>query len=272
MFHKEWWFGLKYSKEFIEENERLKKLDKEALDEQLRNMSTEELLDRLSLSIDQELGEDNILTSEEIDAQVEKIMQLASAQNKPSTVKRFKNTKKMTFLVAAVIVMISLISVIAVASTHDIDIKNGVVSYFRETLSVRFLKDNENENFMTASEVELDLYHHGFVDAKIPMYFFEDGWISEKPKYTQDDSCNQVSLIFKNGDITFSLRISNGENGQKFSGLENAITVEIEDKKFYVLDHGNNSSQILYFYNDYGYDIHSYISYEKMIEFAKRIN
>lgn len=263
---------MKYSKEFIEENERLKKLDKEALDEQLCKMSSEELLNRLSLSIDQKLGENNIHTDEEIESQVEQIMQHASAQNKTNSVKKFKNTKKMTFLVAAVIVVISLMSVIAVASTHEFDIKNGVITFFKETLSVRFLKDNENEGSMSASEIELDLHQHGFVDAKIPMFFFEEEWTSKKPKYTQSDLCNQVSLIFTNVDTSFSITILKEENEQHFSDLENAKTINSKGLPVYVFDHGQGLTQAIYFYNDYGYDIATYISYEKMIEFAKKIN
>ena len=267
---------LKYSKEFIEENERLKKLDKEALDEQLRNMSTDELLDRLSLSIEQELGEDDLLTSEEIEANVAKIMQLTSEDEKPNNIKKFRRTKKSIILAAVIVVIMSLAVIATTASNHNFDIKNGVVSLLQDKLSVKVYDDAEDVEFLSMSEIESDLHKHGFEYMKLSAYFFEGEWKASKPEYSSSEAIEKVVFDLYNSNYSFTVHIYNG-NTEKlnlfdFSGVENGTTIELDDLSINVYDHGNNRSEIIYNYNGYIYDINSYISYDLMKEVAENFH
>lgn len=265
---------MKYSKEFIEENEQLKKLDKEALDEQLRNMSTDELLDRMNLSIEQELSEDDLLTPEEIEDNVARIMQLASEDEKPKNIRKFRRTKKSIILAAVIVVIISLAVFATTASNNSFDIKNGVVSFLQDKLSVKVYDDVEDEEY-SVTEVEVDLHKNGF-DVKIPSFFFEGEWKASKPIYENQQKKQAVNFFLKSDKLSFATTIIKDEKQNLdtfgFSGVENGTTIELNDLSINVYDHGNNRSEIIYNYNGYIYDITSYISYDLMKEVAENFH
>lgn len=268
---------LKYSEEFIESTERLKELDDEVLDKRLREMSNDELCERLNFFVDQELGEENIHTTEEIDARVKKIMELADKKGnkKPQNIKKFRHSKRPIILAAAIVVLISLFAIAGSAAKNDFDIKNGIVSFFEDKLSVK-LVDEEDADYMSVSDVELDLFNHGFEDIKFPSYFFEGEWKASKTEYYNNNAFNQVTVQLNKDDLLFTINIYSGDidknNTFDFSGVENATTIELDNFSINVYDHGNSWSQIVYNYNGYRYDISSHISYDVMKKIAENFH
>lgn len=268
---------LKYSEEFIESTERLKELDDEVLDKRLREMSNDELCERLNFFVDQELGEENIHTTEEIDARVKKIMELADKKGnkKPQNIKKFRYSKRPIILAAAIVVLVSLFAIAGSAAKNDFDIKNGIVSFFEDKLSVK-LVDEEDAGYMSFSDMLDDLHNHNFVDEKLPSYFFEGEWKASKPVYYNNSSHSQVTVELHKDELLFTLSISTDNtekhNQYDFSGVENATTIKFDDLSINVYDHGNNRSQTSYDYNGYTYDISSHISYDLMKDIAKNFH
>lgn len=269
---------MKYSKEFLETNARLKTLDKEALNDELNKMTFDELLAHRDYMIREELGEENLIPEERRQEQIKKLQQMtrepSAAEVKPIRIHSHRTVKRIVALAAAIVVLISVFVVAAVASKRDFSILNGTVRFEDGKVYVRFSKNDDAT--MTLAELETDLREHGFEDVKIPSYFYEIGCKTKNVVYTEESLSYLVSfeIEYQKEDYSFSI-ISHlnpdYSNNKTMYGTENGETIQQGDLYVNLFDHGDGRLEVSYFLNNYEYTIRSMQSYEKMKAIAQTI-
>lgn len=266
---------MKYSKEFLEANARLKTLDEETLNDELNKMSFDELLEHRDYMIQQELGEENQLSEEEAQEQIEELLQMTREPSideiQPIKIHTHRTGKRIAVLIAAILIMVSVFTVAAVASKRDFSILNGIVRFEDGKVYVKLLR-NPEESAMTLAELETDLREHGFEDVKLPGYFFGDGWWAEKPIYTNEKLWKKAEFNLTK-DKTYLVNTvqktnSNTDLDSVFNGVENGITIQRGNNSIYLFDHGNERSEMVYYYGDYRYEIIAHVPLDTMKEIA----
>lgn len=267
---------MKYSKEFLEANARLKTLDEETLNDELNKMSFDELLEHRDYMIQQELGEENQLSEEEAQEQIEELLQMtrepSTDEIQPIQIHTHRTGKRIAVLIAAILIMVSVFTVAAVASKRDFSILNGIVRFEDGKVYVKFSR-NPKESAMTLAELETDLREHGFEDVKFPGYFYGNGWWVEKPIYTVEELWEKVEFNLTKKEETYLVNIiqktnSNTDIESVFNGVENGDTIQKGNNSIYLFDHGNERSEMVYFYGDYKYEIIAHIPIKTMKEIA----
>ena len=253
---------MKYSKEFLETNARLKTLDKEALNDELNKMTFDELLAHRDYMIREELGEENLIPEERRQEQIKKLQQMtrepSAAEVKPIRIHSHRTAKRIVALAADIVVMISVFMVAAVASKRDFSILNGTVRFEDGKVYVRFSKNDDAT--MTLAELETDLREHGFEDVKIPGLFYEDKCIATSVKYNINSKLQQVnfSLAVSNKEYRFDIcSIELGENYHTYTyqGTEGALTLQTSSCTAYIIDHGKDRFEIKYIFNNNEYTV-----------------
>lgn len=254
---------MKYSKEFLEANARLKTLDEETLNDELNKMSFDELLEHRDYMIQQELGKENQLSEEEAQEQIEELLQMTREPSideiQPIKIHTHRTGKRIAVLIAAILILVSVFTVAAVASKRDFSILNGIVRFEDGKVYVKFLR-NPKESAMTLAELETDLREHGFDDVKIPGYFYENAWKAEDVQYRNDGNNKQSDFILEKNGLCFYFDVYKDANMvysdfSIFDGTENAQSFTIKDITVYWLDHGKGRSEIVYFNGVYEYKI-----------------
>ena len=263
---------MKYSKEFLETNARLKTLDKEALNDELNKMTFDELLAHRDYMIREELGEENLIPQERRQEQIKKLQQMtrepSAAEVKPIRIHSHRTAKRIVALAAAIVVMISVFMVAAVASKRDFSILNGIVRFEDGKVYVKFSR-NPEESAMTLAEIKTDLREHGFEDIKLPGYFYEDGWQTSKIEYTFEQLWERAEFSLTRKEekylIATVLRANNTVNLDSiFDGVENGLTIQKGNSNIYLFDHGKGHSEMVYYSNNYRYEIVAHVPIEEM--------
>lgn len=271
---------MKYSKEFLEANARLKTLDEEALNDELNKMSFDELLEHRDYMIQQELGEENQLSEEEAQEQIEELLQMTREPSKdeiqPIKIHTHRTGKRIAVLIAAILIMVSVFTVAAVASKRDFSILNGIVRFEDGKVYVKFSR-NPEESAMTLAELETDLREHGFEDIKLPGYFYEDGWQTNKIEYTFEQLWKRAEFSLTRREekylIATVLRADNTVNLDSiFDGVENGITIQKGNSNIYLFDHGNEHSEMVYYSDNYRYEIVAHVPIEEMKGIANSLS
>lgn len=271
---------MKYSKEFLETNARLKTLDKEALNDELNKMTFDELLAHRDYMIREELGEENLIPEERRQEQIKKLQQMtrepSAAEVKPIRIHSYRTAKRIVALAAAIVVMISVFMVAAVASKRDFSILNGIVRFEDGKVYVKFSRNDDAA--MTLAELETDLREHGFEDVKIPGFFYENMCMVKELEYRDDSLFGEVAFDLTNNSTDYSIYFykTNGNKLKRtfvFDGAENAEAITKNDVNIYIFDHGKGKSEIKYFYADdkYSCEIIANVPFDKMIKIASTI-
>lgn len=269
---------MKYSKEFLEANARLKTLDEETLNDELNKMSFDELLEHRDYMIQQELGEENQLSEEEAQEQIEELLQMtrepSTDEIQPIKIHTHRTGKRIAVLIAAILIMVSIFTVAAVASKRDFSILNGIVRFEDGKISVK-LSRNTSQPVITIEDLEADLQAHGFKEVKLPAYFYNPDWKCIKLKFF-DSSLSQATFVLKGMSDSYSFVLYKDEDSfQKsfdFEGVENGETIFLDSvKAIYSFDHGNNRIEIKGMFNSFTCDIVSDSSNEKTDELVNTL-
>ena len=260
---------MKYSKEFLEANARLKTLDEETLNDELNKMSFDELLEHRDYMIQQELGEENQLSEEEAQEQIEELLQMtrepSTDEIQPIKIHTHRTGKRIAALIAAILIMVSVFTVAAVASKRDFSILNGIVRFEDGKVYVKFSR-NAEEPTMTLAELETDLREHGFEDIKLPGYFYDSMWKCTSIKNVDENYTKQIGFVLQNDTEKYLIDIyqSSDDIIQKnatFEGAENGQPVCFDGGVIALLvDHGKGVFELKYYYGDCFYDIISFES------------
>ena len=270
---------MKYSKEFLETNARLKTLDKEALNDELNKMTFDELLAHRDYMIREELGEENLIPKERRQEQIKKLQQMTRepsvAEVKPIRIHSHRTAKRIVALAAAIVVLISVFMVAAVASKRDFSILNGIVRFEDGKVFVQFDKTTES-NTMTLLELKADLSEHGFGDVILPTYFEEGDWFVGELNYSGDVSLKQVHLFFVSRSERISVSISQHQKEDytkkgTLEGVEGGESIQGGDHPVHLLDHGNGCYEIMYFINGFSYRITANIAEKEMRVIAETV-
>ena len=270
---------MKYSKEFLEANARLKTLDEEALNDELNKMSFDELLEHRDYMIQQELGEENQLSEEEAQEQIEELLQMTREpyidEIQPIKIHTHRTAKRILILAAAVLILISAFMVAAVASKRDFSILNGIVRFEDGKIYVHF-PDVDNSNSMTMTELVEDLKAHGFGDVNLPRYYNEGNWQVKNVAYRTD-----TDLIIANMNLTDDIEshlISivlylepKFPRDSTFYGAEGGETIQKGRVPVYLFDHGDGLCELIYFTENIKYDIKAVSADAKMRAIAKTV-
>lgn len=263
---------MKYSKEFLETNARLKTLDKEALNDELNKMTFDELLAHRDYMIREELGEENLIPEERRQEQIKKLQQMtrepSAVEVKSIRIHSHRNVKRIVALVAAIVVLISVFMVAAVASKRDFSILNGIVRFEDGKVYIH-LSRTEPTVSAYLTDLETDLKAHGFVNVHFPKCFYAGMWEIKDIVYRADESLNKASLIIESADESYSISIiQHFEPGfSKDSilfGAEGGETILSGSIPVYVFDHGDGRSELIYYTDNLEYSISSVSSFEKM--------
>lgn len=255
---------MKYSPEFLETNARLKTLDEETLNDELNNMTTDELWAHGDYMIQQTFKEEDLLSEEEAQAHINELLQLTrepvEEERKSIKVHTHRTAKRILVLAAAILVLVSVFMVAAVASKRDFSILNGIVRFEEGKVYVSFSK-NSGEPNLTLSDLETELRNHGFEYLKLPNYFYNNNWKSTQPKYYTNNLKNQVNFILKYGREQYTVDVfmspdSSEQKGLTFKGVENGETLFFDESiAIYFFDHGKNRFEIKAFINNYNVEI-----------------
>ena len=270
---------MKYSKEFLEANARLKTLDEETLNDELNKMSFDELLEHRDYMIQQELGEENQLSEEEAQEQIEELLQMtrepSTDEIQPIKIHTHRTGKRIAVLIAAILIMVSVFTVAAVASKRDFSILNGIVRFEDGKVYISFL-DTDKSMAMNLVELETDLQNHGFSNIRMPNYFYEGAWMTKNVGYLDQDLVKQVTFNLSNGEETYTFNIATYKNSDyskdtTFKGVEEGETIQNGEIIVYLFNHGNGLCEILYFVEDTTYRITANITLDKMRVVASTI-
>lgn len=270
---------MKYSPEFLETNARLKTLDEETLNDELNNMTTDELWAHGDYMIQQTFKEEDLLSEEEAQAHINELLQLTrepvEEERKPIKVHTHRTAKRILILAAAILVLISAFMVATVASKREFSILNGVVQFENGKIHVQFPKADGSVT-MTVTEFEADLNAHGFDNVNLPKYFYEDEWHVKDVLYRTDNQLFNVEANIENEDESYSIVLdlflsSNYPQNSTFYGAEGAETIQNGDISVYLFDHGDGLCELIYYTEIIRYDIRAFSTVAKMRAIAKTI-
>lgn len=270
---------MKYSKEFLEANARLKTLDEETLNDELNKMSFDELLEHRDYMIQQELGEENQLSEEEAQEQIEELLQMtrepSTDEIQPIKIHTHRTGKRIAVLIAAILILVSVFTVAAVASKRDFSILNGIVRFEDGKVFVSF-HDSKDDSSISMKQFELDLEKQGFENLKLPLYFFDDNWIVENSRFNNDDNTIEATARVTDGHKTFSFQIISHFNSDytkeyMFQGVEGGVTIQSGNTPVYLFDHGNNRCELNYFWGDCAVRIKATMTVDEMREVAESV-
>ena len=270
---------MKYSKDFIGANARLETLDQETLNDELNKMTTDELLKHADCMLQQKLGEENLLSEEEAQAEVDRLLQLTREPTEneiePLNRKPHRTGRRIIVLIAAILLVVSVFSVAVVASKRDFSILNGVVSFENGKIHVRFPREDEAV-FMTVEELEADLNTHGFEDVKLPEYFYEGEWQVKSIGYYTEEGLNEASISANDGYESYSIIINlysdpDFSRDNTFLGAEGGKTIQKGNVSIYLFEYGNNRCGLVYFIDNKKYEIKTVSTIEKMIKIAETV-
>ena len=271
---------MKYSKEFLETNARLKTLDKEALNDELNKMTFDELLAHRDYMIREELGEENLIPEERRQEQIKKLQQMtrepSAAEVKPIRIHSHRTAKRIVALAAAIVVMISVFMIAAVASKRDFSILNGIVRFEDGKVYIHF-SDAGNFNSMTMTELEADLKAHGFENVKLPQYYYDGEWLTESVVYKADQDLLQANINVANKyevhtvSIVFIFDLDFPKNTTLY-GAEGGETIQNGDISVYLFDHGDGRCELNYYIKNVKYHIGAVSTVENMRGIANTIS
>ena len=271
---------MKYSKEFLEANARLKTLDEETLNDELNKMSFDELLEHRDYMIQQELGEENQLSEEEAQEQIEELLQMtrepSTDEIQPIKIHTHRTGKRIAVLIAAILILVSVFTVAAVASKRDFSILNGIVRFEDGKIYVHF-SEGDNSNSMTTTELVEDLKAHGFGNVSLPGYFNEGEWEVKDLAYKTDEFLSKAVLYLNNQTESYLIKISlymksDCFKDSTFLGAEGCETIQNGNVSVYLFDHGSDRQQIIYYINNTEYSIRSESASEQMRAIAKTVD
>lgn len=260
---------MKDSKEFLGTNDRLKTLDDEALNDELNKKSFDELIAHRDYMINQTLEDEQALSKEEIQEHMNRLLQMtrepSETEVKPIKIHTHKTAKRIAVLVAAILLLISILTLATVASKREFSIFNGKVTFEDGRIYVKF--NQSEDDSLTMAELETDLREHGFEGVRLPGYFYNGLWMARKVNYSSR-SQDQVSFELRTDDgeiITVSVFL-NGETLKEsryiFEGAENAQTFSNGKESVYLIDHGDGWYELKHFSSRYCYYYISNISIE----------
>ena len=270
---------MKYSKEFLEANARLKTLDEEALNDELNKMSFDELLEHRDYMIQQELGEENQLSEEEAQEQIEELLQMtrepSTDEIQPIKIHTHRTGKRIAVLIAAILIMVSVFTVAAVASKRDFSILNGIVR-FEDGKIIIALSDAESIAGMSIEEFESDLAKHGFESVKLPRYFYSGSWAVKEAVYHDINGVIEATASIADENEEYSISIfshSSSDSASSFIlyGSEGGETINCGDLTVYLFDHGNSRCEIIYNIGRFEYAIRATSTTEEMREIANTV-
>ncbi len=272
---------MKYSPEFLETNARLKTLDEETLNDELNNMTTDELWAHGDYMIQQTFKEEDLLSEEEAQAHINELLQLTrepvEEERKPIKVHTHRTAKRILILAAAILVLVSVFMVAAVASKRDFSILNGIVSFENGKIHVHF-SDADDSASMTMTELKADLKEHGFDNVNLPGYFYEGEWEVKNVVYEPDKYLLQAVFDIANENELYSIRIVLDyktvglSKDTIFSGAEGGKTIQSGDVFMYLIDHGNGRSELIYYMGKMEYNIRTVSASEILRTIAETVS
>lgn len=270
---------MKYSKEFLETNARLKTLDKEALNDELNKMTFDELLAHRDYMIREELGEENLIPQERRQEQIKKLQQMtrepSAAEVKPIRIHSHRTAKRIVALAAAIVVMISVFMVAAVASKRDFSILNGIVRFEDGRVYVHF-SGTEPIKLSSIATLEADLIAHGFVDVMLPRYFLSNKWQIQDMVYTEGEKQSKATFnlvdMYESYSISMVLYLDQAfSRDTTLMGAEGGETIQNNNTLVYLFDHGNDRCELIYYTNNVKYIIRAVTNIERMRTIATTI-
>lgn len=264
---------------FQETNARLKTLDGESLNDELNNMTFDELLAHRDSLIKEKFGKEELLSEEKRQAQIDKLLQKtrdpSESETKPIHIHAHRAVKRIAIIAAIIIVLASLFTVVSVASKRDFSILNGLVRFENGRVYVLFSNGSDSLS-KTMTEFEASLKEHGFENVTLPKYFYEGDWIATDVSYSQEIHAQEANVTIKKEEESYSVFIIyhyEEKNNQEISflGVENGETIQYGDIPVYLFSHGKARIEFTYFINNYEYRIQSSASEKKMRMIAKTI-
>lgn len=265
-----------YTDEFNASNEQLKKLDRESLHKELNQMSLDELQNRMNWCTHQSMEVDDYLTEEELNHQIQLLMDRIENEEVKRKAKQQKTVKikKVAILAAAIVVVVSVFSLAAIASKNHLNIKNSVIEFFHDTVSIRFFGDETKED-LTLTEVLNQLHDYGFDNLSLPAELFSDSFLFSQTNYSKQECFEQIQFRTVGNNIVLSIRIMNGGGTvfleKDFKGLKSAATVENDGFNVYVFEFKDGRTQISYTKDGYSYELYGEVPIEKMIKIAESV-
>ena len=219
------------------------------------------------------------LSEEEINRGVEKILEKAFPNEeavKPSNNSKVNKVTLRVLFIAALLSVAFFFCTCVVASSHNINIENGFVTFAKDAVKIVFFGNDEAESIDVKTLLE-DLEAHGFKDIILPQKLYN--YRSSLPVYStsaDDIGANErVTFDLSDNDILYSFRLektaSDKPVGDYFSNLDNAETVVVDDINIYVFEFENGWSNICFVYGEYDYFIQSDVSLYEMINIAQTI-
>ena len=219
------------------------------------------------------------LSDEEVNSGVEKILARAYPAEetvKPSNNGKVKRITLRALFVAALLIIVSLSCLCVMGTSHNISVKNGFVTFAKDTVKVVFFGDEKEELIDVKSLLE-DLESHGFENVLLPQKLYD--YKSSVPVYSKgvDSTDEKSTVVFSlyNEDCSYSLRLSKMDSNEfvsdyfeKFSDAKNLLVNDLNIRAF---QYENDVSAINYVDENYSYFVQSDISLSEMINTAQTI-
>lgn len=190
--------------------------------------------------------------------------------------KKKNRSAKRVLLIAAAIAMLTVLSIggiLVFGDNNELETENSAATYDGGSVRITFFGE-DGEEYITVDTLLKDLEAHGYKDIMFPEAFlFDDTCKVSLPEYTKESVLEQVSFYVYQGENEFFFCIDKaGENKQaNLPDLENAKTVDVNDKKIYIFEYDNNHSTIYFFDEAHEYYLNSTSLYSIMVEIAETI-
>lgn len=216
-------------------------------------------------------------SAEEVNSGIEKILERTHPEESKNKASKSSRRKKVTFRVLFIAALLSILSfsgLYVVGSSHNVSIKNGFVSFAKDTIQIAFFDEGEEE-YITIDALLTDLEMHGYGDILFPEEFINnyDVYKASVPDYPED-IFNQVLFDICNEKSTFTFAIHEYNQIQKsrdFDNVKTAESIQINDTCIYLFEFDTGISAIEFTYSGHHFYIHSYAPYSDIVEIAKTL-
>ena len=230
-------------------------------------------IEDLTEFIDSLIGDMPQLPEEEVNSGVEKILAVTHPQEVRKTNKKKTITRRVLFI-AALISILSVSCLLVVGSNHNISIKNGFVTFAKDTIKIVFFGE-EKEESITVDALLTDLRFHGYDDILFPQEFItnSDDYKVSVPVYSED-VLRQAMFDIYSETSTYSFAIYDYDQNQKFRDFDNikaAETIEVNGVIIYLFEFDTGLSAIEFACGEYSFYIHSFAPYSEVVEIAKTL-
>ncbi|MBQ8029421.1 MAG: hypothetical protein IJ262_08470 [Clostridia bacterium] len=219
------------------------------------------------------------ISDEEINKGIENIIQKAypaEEADKPTKNGKAKKVTLRVLFIAALLSIFSFSCLFVVGSSHNINIKNGFVTFAKDTVKIVFFGEEKEESIDVKTLME-DLELHGFKDILLPQKLYS--YKSSVPVYSESvkeiGANSRVNFKLYDGDVSYSFKIEKVDYDELisnyFADLDNVETIVVDDLYIYVFEYDSGWSCIHFLNSGYDCLIQSEISLSEMINTAQTI-